>query len=74
VQEFDSDHIIKPIAAYKQGNARCLLFPWADGGNLATYWEEHDNTRRDKGNVRWVIGQFVGIFSALTVLHKDENG
>ncbi|KAI0490385.1 hypothetical protein F4859DRAFT_520201 [Xylaria cf. heliscus] len=73
VLELDSDYIIKPIATYNQGNMRCLLFPWADGGNLATYWEKHDNTRRDKEIVQWIIGQFVGICSALVVLHADGN-
>ncbi|KAI0439927.1 hypothetical protein F4803DRAFT_567955 [Xylaria telfairii] len=73
VQKFNSEHIIKPIAAYQRGTARCLLFPWASGGNLATYWEEHDKTRSDRKNLRWVMKQLVGICSALVVLHKDAN-
>ncbi|KAI1739587.1 hypothetical protein F4680DRAFT_459176 [Xylaria scruposa] len=69
VQKVESKHIIKPIAAYKWGIARCLLFPWAHGGNLATYWKEHDQTRHELGNLRWIMEQLVGRHGDL----KPEN-
>ncbi|KAI0855223.1 hypothetical protein F4860DRAFT_507647 [Xylaria cubensis] len=73
VQRIESEHIIKPIAAYQKGNARCLLFPWAHGGNLATYWEERNEIRSELRNLQWIMKQLVGICSALVVLHKDAN-
>ncbi|TRX89299.1 hypothetical protein FHL15_009736 [Xylaria flabelliformis] len=73
VQRIESEHIIKPIAAYQKGNARCLLFPWAHGGNLATYWEKQNEIRSELGNLQWIMKQLVGICSALVVLHKDAN-
>ncbi|KAI1120765.1 hypothetical protein F5Y10DRAFT_289312 [Nemania abortiva] len=73
VQRIESEHIIKPIAAYQRGSERCLVFPWADGGNLTNYWETYDRTQRGIKNFRWIIEQLVGIFSALEVLHRDAN-
>ncbi|KAI1421811.1 hypothetical protein F5Y12DRAFT_787236 [Xylaria sp. FL1777] len=75
VQQIQSHHIIKPIAAYQCGDERSLLFPWAHGGNLADYWKEHDETRHDPKTKRWVMEQLVGLCSALAVLHEDAiNG
>ncbi|KAI1176227.1 hypothetical protein F4777DRAFT_588102 [Nemania sp. FL0916] len=73
LQRIESQHLIKPIAAYKKDSERSLLFPWAHGGNLATYWEKHDNNRGDRKNLRWIMKQLVGICSALVVLHQDAN-
>ncbi|KAI0199845.1 hypothetical protein F4808DRAFT_451252 [Astrocystis sublimbata] len=69
VQKFVSKHIIKPIAAYEKGTERCLLFPWADGGNLANYWEGQDENRREHRNVQWILGQIEGRHGDL----KPEN-
>ncbi|KAI1326501.1 hypothetical protein F5Y16DRAFT_374969 [Xylariaceae sp. FL0255] len=73
LQELRSDYLISPVAAYQKGNERCLVFPWADGGNLMTFWEMYDDTRNDRRIILWIIDQFVGITSALVMLHNKEN-
>ncbi|KAK7928900.1 HET-domain-containing protein [Apiospora marii] len=75
IQSYRSPHLIKPIAAYKHGTERCLMFPWADGGNLWTYWVTHDspNPNGDEVEVIWLISQFVGLCSALEELHTNET-
>lgn len=72
LQEIDSPHLIKPISVYHTGQERCLMFPWAEGGNLRGYWQDFPLQARNRSHVLWQLRQFVGICSALTALH-DRN-
>ncbi|KAK1584941.1 heterokaryon incompatibility protein [Colletotrichum navitas] len=67
---FTSKHLIKPIAAYEHRGDRCLLFPWADGGNLYEFWKDYKGDRLAKTNLRWVTFQLTGLFSALEDLDR----
>ena len=64
--------MIKPVAAYQIREERCLIFPWADGGNLGNYWENYGRKPPELRSLQWIIYQFVGICSALEELH-DSN-
>ncbi|KAI8632601.1 hypothetical protein F5Y19DRAFT_491226 [Xylariaceae sp. FL1651] len=55
VQQIKSPHLIQPIAAYQIGNERCLIFPWADGGNLSDYWESYQNDRSKLESLQWIM-------------------
>lgn len=70
VREYNSSHLIKPISGYQIGQDRCLMFPWAEGGNLGGYWQDFQLQARDRCHVLWQLRQFVGICSALTELHN----
>ncbi|CAI9634730.1 unnamed protein product [Alternaria burnsii] len=70
VREYDSPHLIKPISGYQNGQDRCLMFPWAEGGNLGGYWKDFPLQARNRSHVLWQLRQFVGICSALTELHN----
>lgn len=65
-----SPHLIKPIAAYQIKEDRCLIFPWADGGNLFDYWNNCKNMTGKTDDAKWIIKQFLGIASALKELHS----
>ncbi|KAI5921041.1 kinase-like domain-containing protein [Camillea tinctor] len=67
-----SPHLIKPIAAYQRGIERCLIFPWAAGGNLMNYWEQSEEHVSDSTSLKWIISQFVGLCSALEELHVSN--
>ncbi|KAJ6286663.1 hypothetical protein J3E71DRAFT_388342 [Bipolaris maydis] len=69
-RELESPHLIKPIAAYERKPDRCFIFRWADGGNLGDYWEKNEVEACQRESVLWLLGQFVGICSALQVLHS----
>jgi len=69
---YKSDHLIKPIAAYERGQDRCLVFPWATGGNLSKYWETQQSDATEKDGVYWILSQFVGLCSALEELHENN--
>lgn len=70
LREYDSPHLIKPISGYQIGQDRCLMFPWAEGGNLGGYWNDFPMQARNRDHVLWQLRQFVGICSALTELHN----
>lgn len=72
VLRYNSPHLIKPIAAYDHGEDKCLLFPWARGGNLRSYWKDHEADAATPEGLCWIIGQFVGICSAMEELHEDN--
>jgi serine/threonine protein kinase len=61
--------LIEPIAAYQIGQDRCLIFPWASGGNLGDYWKECEEKSQESNSVKWIVRQFVGICSVLEKLH-----
>ncbi|KAK8093522.1 hypothetical protein PG997_000207 [Apiospora hydei] len=69
-------HLIKPIAVFERGTDRCVLFPWAYGGNLSDFWRESDALLRNPDSraelVSWCLGQMVGIADALRVLHHEN--
>ncbi|OAQ61689.1 heterokaryon incompatibility protein [Pochonia chlamydosporia 170] len=66
-------HLIKAIAAYQIGQERCLMFPWAEGGNLSEYWKNSESHRKHYQGLIWIIDQFVGICSVFHKLH-ERNG
>lgn len=70
LREYDSPHLIKPISGYQNGQDRCLMFPWAEGGNLGGYWKDFPLQARNRSHVLWQLRQFEGICSALTELHN----
>ena len=72
VLRYKSPHLIKPIAAYDHGEDKCLLFPWARGGNLRSYWKEHEADAATPEGLCWIIYRFVGICSAMEELHEDN--
>ena len=64
--------MIKAIAAYQIREERCLIFPWASGGNLRDYWRDFERKSREKESLQWIFLQLVGISSALEKLHENN--
>lgn len=75
-------HLVTPISSYKLGDDKCyLLFPWAENGNLRSFWGEAES---EKGVVRqskpdmtldkmlWVLEQMRGLCEALAELHRHR--
>ncbi|KAL1794566.1 hypothetical protein ACET3X_006382 [Alternaria dauci] len=72
LRQYKSPHLIKPIAGYQIGQNRCLMFPWADGGNLGDYWKNFSPRARSKPHVLWQLHQFREICAALEELHAGN--
>ncbi|KAI1099824.1 hypothetical protein F4804DRAFT_320795 [Jackrogersella minutella] len=66
-------HIIKLLAAFRHGASFYLLFPWAEGGNLRSFWKENPNPLPDKPLLRWITEQCHGIATALRQIHYGYN-
>ncbi|CAH0000178.1 unnamed protein product [Clonostachys byssicola] len=65
-------HLISAIFAYKSGEDRCFLFPWARGGNLNDFWKSFDNLQHRMDFVAWSLDQMHGIFEGLNKLHQQN--
>ncbi|XXH02380.1 hypothetical protein Hte_008755 [Hypoxylon texense] len=72
LQQYESPHLIKPIAAYQIHEDRCLIFPWADGGNLLNYCEKYEHQREDVNCLIWLLRQLQGVCSAVQEMHKNN--
>ncbi|ORY60792.1 uncharacterized protein BCR38DRAFT_411908 [Pseudomassariella vexata] len=78
IKEIDHPHLIKPIAAYERGTKRCVIFPWAGGGNLKEYWRQTNydpplRLQRDASLIFWALKQMRGLSEALKMLY-EHNG
>ena len=62
-------HIVKFVGGFRQGPTSHLLFKWADGGNLRSYWNNKKNWSRNADLISWTIEQITGLFSALEKWH-----
>lgn len=65
------EHLIKAIAAYKRGEYRCFIFPWAQGNNLQSFWEKNPS-KLSPDLVTWAIAQMLGITGGIKLLHKKN--
>lgn len=67
-------HLIQRIAAIERGRQRCLMFLWAEGGNLREFWTNRPKPIVTVGLVRDIIEQLRGMADALQTLHEyDAN-
>lgn len=72
MKSLEHAHLIQTIACYRRGGANCLVFPWADCGNLNDYWEESKLTTEDRlkpEHLDWVFNQLRGLAEAINLLH-----
>jgi len=61
-----NDHLIRHLAFCDE--VHCLVFPWADGGDLGQFWQRKCSRTTD--DFLWSLGQLAGLASALEDLHK----
>ncbi|KAI0098780.1 hypothetical protein GGR51DRAFT_576918 [Nemania sp. FL0031] len=67
----DNLQLLQPLATYKHGSNYFLVFPFADGGNLDSFFQSHlqaDQPPRDAKLSEWLASQFLGLSKALTSL------
>jgi len=78
ISAINNPSLIKPIAAYRRGDALCFLFPWANGGNLREYWASADKgypslrPRREPDLILWVLTQLRGLADGLNALYGEN--
>ncbi|KAF3062930.1 hypothetical protein CFAM422_010371 [Trichoderma lentiforme] len=69
-------HIIEFCAAFKKGDSRGFLFPWANGGSLDELWTKSPSDIVESAEVqwsqfvRWICIQCHGIIKGLMAIHE----
>ncbi|PSN73726.1 kinase-like protein [Corynespora cassiicola Philippines] len=62
-------HLIRYHATYQWSNRYCVIFPWADGGNLSKFWKQNDQKEKTTQFTTWSLQQMHGLAAALEALH-----
>ncbi|KAI1322132.1 hypothetical protein F5Y16DRAFT_404773 [Xylariaceae sp. FL0255] len=84
-QKVVSPHLHQPIAAYQRWvygadvkrhviKEHGVIFPWPTDGALDDCWEICDKGRNCLENRRWLLEEFIGITSALSILYDVGDG
>lgn len=67
------DHVLELLGTFSsEGTGPCLMFPWADGGNLRDYWKLNQPPQ-DLCSIQWTWRQFTGLASGLQKIHRVLN-
>ncbi|KAK4458715.1 kinase-like domain-containing protein [Cladorrhinum samala] len=75
LQHCKNPHLITLIASFKRGTDFHFLFPWAEGGDLRSFWEqswEKHGFKQQREGISWALGQMIGIAKAVEDLHKVQ--
>ncbi|KAK7420496.1 hypothetical protein QQX98_002694 [Neonectria punicea] len=68
INAVNNNHLIKHLATCDQ--MPCIVFPWADHGDLKQFWEDKSASDRALPIFVWSIEQLYGLASALRDLHN----
>ncbi|KAI2607929.1 hypothetical protein GGR54DRAFT_652019 [Hypoxylon sp. NC1633] len=66
-------HVVKLLTAFRHGACYYLVFPWADGGDLRSLWNENPSPVLDRALLSWVTEQFLGMATALRQIHHERR-
>jgi len=70
-RQLKHSHIVRFVGGFRQNFTSHLLFQWADGSNLRSYWNDEANWSRDADLISWTIEQIQGLVGALDQLHNN---
>ncbi|KAH6720081.1 putative ALK tyrosine kinase receptor [Leptodontidium sp. MPI-SDFR-AT-0119] len=66
------ENLIEKIAAIKRGQQHCVVFLWAEGGDLRQFWQTFPR-RMSASLVKDIISQLRGMADAVEMLHNPEG-
>jgi serine/threonine protein kinase len=72
IRNLNHPHLIRAFAYYTKGKKHCLIFPWAEHGNLREFWK-NSPPELDQGYLEWVFIQFCGLAGAIEELHNSQQ-
>jgi len=73
MRQFNNPHLIRHIGACRAESdppLRCIIFPFASGGDLRDYWSKCDFEPRTPNLIRWALSQMHGLATAVRDLHR----
>ncbi|KAK3655948.1 hypothetical protein LTR22_009957 [Elasticomyces elasticus] len=65
------EYLVPRIAAVAQADRYYLLLPWADGGDLLSFWREQPTPTFNGSNTMEMLKQFRGLATATHNMHSD---
>ena len=75
LDRLNKDHIVQALAAFKHGEKYYIVFEWADGGDLRSYWRKNEPPRLTPHVILSFLEQLCGLLQALnTMHHPDRSG
>ncbi|RYC53911.1 hypothetical protein CHU98_g12298 [Xylaria longipes] len=69
---YPHEHVVRLLAAFRHDGSFYLLFPWAKGGSLRSFWRRHPRPTVDTEVSTWVAKQSLGIAAALHEIHDQH--
>ncbi|KAK4216498.1 kinase-like domain-containing protein [Rhypophila decipiens] len=72
IQDLGTKHLIRLLASYQTPSSCCLVFKWAEGGNLEDFWRRESSTPRTPGLTIWFLQQIVGLVEAVSLLYEKN--
>lgn len=69
MRDINHTHLIQAITAYKKGDDRFIVFPWAPKGNLRELWKRQASPKGKK-IIPWASNQIKGLIEGLAKLHE----
>ncbi|KAI1114937.1 kinase-like protein [Nemania sp. NC0429] len=74
IHKLNHSHLIQHIATIQQGEMYCVIFDWADGGDLLSFWKRDPNVVQTRGPelFGWCFQQMLGLVEALGSLHEKN--
>ncbi|KAI1377122.1 hypothetical protein F4677DRAFT_454241 [Hypoxylon crocopeplum] len=72
LSDFSHPHLVKLLTAFRHGTSYYLVFPWAEGGDLRTFWKDNPKPIPDPPLLRWMADQFLGIATGLRQIHHER--
>jgi serine/threonine protein kinase len=72
MRNINHPHLIQAIAYYKKGSKHCVIFPWAQRGNLRDFWKKPP-PKLSPQYLKWAFNQFLGIAGAIERLHHSDK-
>ncbi|KAI1181649.1 HET-domain-containing protein [Nemania serpens] len=72
MRKLNHPHLIQAYSAYSRGQDKGFVFPFANGGDLAAFWKEHE-PNLDANGISWALMQMKGLASGIKALHDKKT-
>jgi serine/threonine protein kinase len=64
-----NEHMTLSLGSFSQEGRYCLIFPWAEGGDLDNLWKNGNSRLRTPELALWSLRQMFGLTETLEALH-----
>lgn len=73
VQNLRHEHLATFVGGWEQLGRCHLMWEWADGGNLESFWSAPDIDSRSTTAIQWAMKQMLGLAEALQQIHQFDQ-